>query len=66
MTGSNLIGLLYSWGMAAPILGLGPDDEDAEVPTQVKSKHLENKKVVRVAAGSAHCLIVASQLAASS
>ncbi|XP_012260789.1 regulator of chromosome condensation [Athalia rosae] len=52
-------GDLYAWGMGSNgQLGTG-DEEDAEVPTLVVGKQLKEKKVLRVAGGGQHTLILA-------
>lgn len=42
-------------------LGTG-DEEDADLPTLINSKHLKDVKVVRVAGGGQHTIILANPL----
>lgn len=42
-------------------LGLG-DDADYEEPVEVKSKQLNNKKVLRVSSGGQHTVILSSSI----
>lgn len=42
-------------------LGLG-DDEDHEEPVQVKSKQLNDRKVIRVSSGGQHTVILSSSI----
>lgn len=41
-------------------LGMGDDDSDLWVPTKIKGKQLENKKVKSVSAGGQHTVLLAS------
>ncbi|KAG5895448.1 hypothetical protein JTB14_001325 [Gonioctena quinquepunctata] len=52
-------GDLYGWGMGTNgQLGTGEDD-DCEVPTLIKSKQVQDKKVFRVSSGGQHTVILA-------
>ena len=52
-------GDVYSWGMAAELLGHGEVDEDALVPTKVTGKALEKVHVIGVGVGSYHTALLA-------
>lgn len=52
-------GALYTWGLGnTSQLGLG-DDEEAEVPTRVRSKQMNDYKVVHAATGGQHSVLAA-------
>ncbi|XP_028134789.1 regulator of chromosome condensation isoform X1 [Diabrotica virgifera virgifera] len=54
-------GDLYGWGMGTNgQLGTGEED-DCEIPTLIKSKQLQDKKVFRVSSGGQHTVILAIQ-----
>lgn len=53
------LGELYAWGMGTcGQLGTG-NEKDVEEPTLIKSKQLKDRKVVQVAGGGQHSLILA-------
>lgn len=53
-------GDLYGWGMGTNgQLGTGEED-DCESPTLIKSKQLQDKKVLRVSSGGQHTVILAA------
>ncbi|ENN70867.1 regulator of chromosome condensation [Dendroctonus ponderosae] len=55
-------GILYGWGMGTNgQLGLGEDD-DYDEPTQVKSKQMNDRKIVRVSSGGQHTVILSSPI----
>lgn len=54
-----ILGELYGWGMGTNgQLGTGEED-DCELPTLIKSKQLQDRKVVRVSSGGQHTVILA-------
>lgn len=59
-------GELFSWGAAAPELGLGEEanEDDHWEPTLVKSNLMSRFQCLRVTAGSSHCLAL-GQLASN-
>uniref|UniRef100_A0A146M3S4 Regulator of chromosome condensation n=2 Tax=Lygus hesperus TaxID=30085 RepID=A0A146M3S4_LYGHE len=50
-------GSLYSWGQGSTMLGVG-DEDDRWNPTLVKSKQLENRKIVQVESGGQHTVVL--------
>ena len=55
-------GNVYAWGYGNQCqLGLGPDVETAEVPARVRSKALNDFKVLDASAGGLHCVLVATR-----
>ncbi|XP_033122882.1 regulator of chromosome condensation-like [Anneissia japonica] len=53
-------GEVYSWGMGSSLqLGTGEEDDEL-VPVLIKSKQLENRKAIMVAAGGQHTVILAT------
>ncbi|KAK4050213.1 hypothetical protein OIO90_005195 [Microbotryomycetes sp. JL221] len=55
-------GTLFAWGFGNTCqLGLGPDEEEAETPTQVKSKAMGGFRVISAHAGGQNSIVLAQR-----
>ncbi|KAM0746713.1 RCC1/BLIP-II [Meredithblackwellia eburnea MCA 4105] len=57
---ASVDGFVFTWGFGnTSQLGLGPDEDEAEMPTRVKSQKMEGYRALSVATGGQHSVIVA-------